>query len=288
MRHSVSLVLALLILTACGEAKKTLRFTAIPASNTTELEQKFAPLAEHLSEQLGIEVEYVPTQDYSASVEAFINGDVHLAWFGGLTGVRARTAVEGARAIAQGKVDPLYKSYFIANDSSGLKPGPDFPMALEGRRFTFGSNSSTSGRLMPEYFIRKFTGKSPQEFFGSAMNFSGAHDKTAQQVQAGTFEAGAMDYKTYDRLVAEKKIDKSKCIVIWTTPPYADYNWTAHPDLEKSFGPGFIDKLQGVLVGLDRPELLEAIDRSEGLIKARNEEWDALEKLARELDLLTR
>lgn len=287
MKTLVGLLVVLAVLSGCARRpEKALRFTAIPGDNTTELREKFAPLEKYLSERLGVTVKYVPTEDYGASVDAFVNGDVQLAWFGGLTGVRARRAVKGARAIAQGKVDPQYRSYFIAHRDTGLQPTEDFPMALAGRRFTFGSESSTSGRLMPEYFIRKFTGKTPKDFFGREMSFSGSHEKTAQLVQAGTFEAGAIDYKTYERLVAEKKIDPEVCRVIWKSPPFADYHWMAHPSLDATFGQGFIDRLQKTLLELNTPELLRAINRPEGLIAARNEEWDALEQLAKELGLV--
>ena len=291
MRFTIRVLLPLVALAvmACGgrdAATETLRFTAIPGDNTTDLTEKFGPLEAYLSEKLGVPVEYVATEDYAASVEAFINGDVHLAWFGGLTGVRARAAVDGARAIAQGKVDPEYRSYFIANADAGIEPGEGFPMGIKGKRFTFGSQGSTSGRLMPEYFIRTFAKMSPQEMFGAEMSFSGSHEKTAKQVEAGTFDAGVMDYKTYDRLVAEKKLDPNRCFVIWETPPFPDYNWTAHPALEELFGPGTIRRLQDVLIGLDRPDLLAAINRPEGLMKAKNEDWDALAGLARDLGLL--
>jgi phosphonate transport system substrate-binding protein len=95
------------------------RFTAIPNTNQTELTEKFQPVADYLAEALGVKVEYVPSLDYTASVEMFKNGQVHLAWFGGLTGVKARAAVEGAAVIACGGDDPNYKSYFIANPASG-------------------------------------------------------------------------------------------------------------------------------------------------------------------------
>ncbi|MEN8151638.1 MAG: putative selenate ABC transporter substrate-binding protein [Planctomycetota bacterium] len=276
-------------LPACGgesAVAPVLKFTAIPATSTTELAAKFQPLALHLSRELGVTVEYVPTRDYAASVEAFINGDVQLAWFGGLSGVRARRAVAGARAIAQGKVDPEYRSYFIANASAGISPSDTFPTALADKAFAFGSKGSTSGRLMPEHFIRKHTGKSPREFFGKEMFFSGAHDKTAQLVQAGTFDAGAMDYRTYDRMVAEGRIDPAKCVVIWKTPVYPDYNWTAHPDVDEAFGAGTIGRLRAVLIGITDRELLAAVNRPEGLIPAENEEWDALAELAESLGLL--
>jgi phosphonate transport system substrate-binding protein len=264
----------------------TFKFTAIPNEKTVELREKFAPLEKYLSERLGVRVEYVPTTDYNASVDAFVNTDVHLAWFGGLTGVRAAAAVPGARAIAQGKSDPQYRTYFVAHRSAGLAPSEEFPQALAGRRFTFGSDSSTSGRLMPEYFLRKFTGKTPRDFFGAEMNFSGSHDKTAQLVQAGTFEAGALDFKSYERMVAEGKIDPEVCRVIWKSPPFADYHFLAHPELDRLFGAGFIDRLQTALVEIQEPALLDAINRREGLIPAHNEQWNELRNLARELRLL--
>lgn len=291
MRNGIAAIGLAILASACGKESgdapaATLRFTAIPNENTTELKEKFTPFAKHLSEKLGVPVEYVPTAEYSASVTEFENGGVHLAWFGGLTGVRARLKVEGAEAIAQGKADPEYHTYFIANPASGLKPSDAFPSGLAGKTFTFGSESSTSGRLMPEYFIRKHTGKSPVEFFGREPQFSGAHDKTAKLVESGAVEAGALDYKTYDRLVAEKRIDPAKCFVIWKTPAYPDYNWTAHPELDRMFGKGFIRKLQEALVGIKDPELLKAVNRPEGLIPAKSSDWDDLATLARELGLV--
>jgi phosphonate transport system substrate-binding protein len=275
---------------ACGSGvaaeNGTLRFSAIPDQNSTELREKYDLIAEYLSAELGVGVEFVPASDYSASVEAFRNGDVQLAWFGGLTGVRARAAVPGARAIAKGQVDPLFVSYFIANASTGIQPAEEFPMELEGKTFTFGSDSSTSGRLMPEYYIRRETGQSPQEFFGAEMSFSGDHSKTATLVQSGSFEAGVLNYKVYDAMVARGEIDPAVCVRVWETPPYPDYNWTAHPALEESFGVGFIDRLQAALVGMDDPALLAAAQREEGIIEASNEDFAPLAELARELDLL--
>lgn len=268
---------------------KTLRFTGIPTQNTTELAAKYAPLAKHLAEKLGIQVEYVPSADYNASVDAFVNGDIQLCWFGGFTGVQARDRVEGARVIACGKVDREFKSYFVANAALGLKKSDEFPMALKGKKFTFGSDKSTSGRLMPEYFIRKFTKQTPKEFFGSEMNFSGGHDKTAKLVEAGTFDAGALDFTIYDRMVKEfakdpsKGVDPAKCQVVWVTPTYVDYNFTAHPRLEELFGNGFIEKLQAALVAISDPELLKPLERPEGLVKASNEDFDGLRGVIKEL-----
>ncbi len=263
-----------------------LRFTAIPDHNATELKEKYDPVAAYLEGRLGVKVEYVPAADYQASVEMFKNGDVQLAWFGGLTGVQARKAVPGARAIAQGKEDPQYYSYFIAHASTGLQRSDEFPVEIASLAFSFGSESSTSGRLMPEFFIRENTGKSPAEFFEKPYGFSGSHPKTAELVQEGTkVKAGVLNYKTYDKMVAEGKVDPEVCRVIWKTPFYADYNMTAHPVLDERYGQVFTERLQEALVSLDDPELLAAFQRS-ALIEAKNSEFDGIAKIARELGML--
>lgn len=275
------------LLAACGgqKAEPTLKFTAIPDQNTTELRERFQPMADYLAEALGVPVAYVPARDYQATVEMFRNGDVHLGWFGGLTGVQARLAVSGAHAIAQGEADPRYYSYFIAHASTGLERSEEFPAAIKDFTFTFGSESSTSGRLMPEYFIRSLGGATPSEFFSQPFGFSGSHDRTVELVTAGTFQVGAVNYKVFDRWVAEGKADPEQVKVIWKTPYYADYNFTAHPDLEALFGEGFTQRLQQALVDMTDPQLLAAFPR-DGMIPAKDEEFDGILAVARELGMV--
>ena len=278
--------LAAVSLTACAKSSgdAVLRFSAIPGEDKTELKAKFDPVAKYLSDKLGVPCTYVAAEDYAASVEMFKNGDIHLAWFGGLTGVQARVAVAGARAIVQGAEDPEYYSYFIANKDAGLAPSDDFPAAIADLGFTFGSEGSTSGRLMPEFFIRKFTGKSPADFFKKAPAFSGSHPNTVTAVDDGTaIQVGALSYKTFDKMKKEGRADN--CVVVWKTPVYADYNMTAHPELETMFGAGFTDRLRDALIGIDDKDLLSAFARS-SLIPAKNEDFDAIEKTARDLGLL--
>ena len=284
---ALALLLAGALSTGCEEASTTklLRFTCIPDQNTTELKEKFDPLAEYLARKLGIEVEYVPATDYQASVQMFVNGDVHLAWFGGLTGVQARHKIRGAQAIAQGREDPNYHSYFIAHKDTNLKRSDDFPQAIGTMSFTFGSESSTSGRLMPEYFIRQHTGRPPEAFFKTRPMFSGAHDSTIELVESGRVQVGAVNYKVYDTRVANDKTDPDTCKIIWVTPVYADYNFTAHPELDLMFGAGFIDKLQAALLEMDDPQLFAALQR-EQLIQAKNKDFEGIAAVASELGFL--
>lgn len=271
--------------TSAASGDKVIKFSAIPDQNNTELKEKFDKIAAYLTEKLGVKFEYVASKDYKASVEKFKNGDIHLAWFGGLTGVQARHAVEGARAIAMGKADPQYLSYFIAHKDAGLTKRDEFPQEIAKMSFTFGSESSTSGRLMPTFFIIEKTGKKPEEFFENKPTFSGSHDKTLELVRNGTAKVGVLSYKNYEKWVKKDPKVKEEAPVIWVTPPYADYNFTAHPDLDKLHGAGFIDKLQKALIEMNDPALLDAFPRK-AMIEAKNSDFDGIVKVATDLGFL--
>ena len=237
-------------------------FTAIPDQDTTRLQERFGKIADYLSEKLGITVKYIPVKSYSASVQAFKNNEVQLAWFGGLSGVQARIAVSNSVAIAQGTEDPDFISYFIANTSTGLSFSEEFPKAIAEKTFTFGSKGSTSGRLMPEYFVREaFEGKAPREVF-KRVGFSGDHSKTLALVQAGSYEVGAMNFKVWLKEVEAGKVDPTKVQVIWRTPPYPDYNWTIRGGVEETHGEGFVEKVQQALINITDPAILNAFPRA--------------------------
>ncbi|MDB4288200.1 putative selenate ABC transporter substrate-binding protein [Akkermansiaceae bacterium] len=282
---------AALALSSCGnkedvaDADAVLRFSAIPDTDTTAQAEKFKPVADYLAKELGVKVEFVPSAKYSASVEKFSNGDIQLAWFGGVSGVQARKAVDGAEAIACGAIDPNYKSYFIANKATGLVPTDSFPAAIANHTFTFGSTGSTSGRVMPTHFITEASGKSPEDFFTKKpIGFSGAHDKTAQQVADGTFDVGVLSYSAYDKFVAKNPEAAAKMQLIWQTPGYADYNFTAHPALEKQFGEGFTAKLQDAIVACEDPEVLEALRRKK-MIKVKSSDFDNIAEVMKAVGL---
>ena len=260
-------------------------FTAIPDQDTTRLEERFGKIADYLSEQLGITVKYIPVKSYSASVQAFKNNEVQLAWFGGLSGVQARIAVPNSVAIAQGAEDPDFISYFIANTSTGLSFSEKFPKAIADKTFTFGSKGSTSGRLMPEHFIRQaFGGKAPREVF-KRVGFSGDHSKTLALVQAGSYEVGAMNFKVWLKEVEAGKVDPTKVQVIWRTPGYPDYNWTIRGSVDETYGEGFIKKVQQALLDITDPAILNAFPRAK-FIPADNSMYQPILDTAIEVGII--
>lgn len=263
---------------------KTFTFTAIPDQDETRLKERFGNVAKYLKKELGIEVKYIPVKSYAAAVSAFRNNQVQLAWFGGLSGVKARELVPGSQAIAQGYEDPNFTTYFIAHASTGLEFSKDFPKDIAGKSFTFGSKGSTSGRLMPEYFIRQHLGKSPEEAF-SKVGFSGNHSKTVELVQAGAYQVGATNFKVWKKELAKGLIDENKLKIIWKTPGYPDYQWTIRGDVDAEYGKYFTAKVQAALLNMQDKELLEAFPRK-SFIKANNELYQPIKDTAQSLGLI--
>lgn len=271
--------------TGANTGDKVLRFSAIPDQDPTELKEKFDAWARYLSKELGVKVEYVAAKDYAATVDMFRTGDIQLCWYGGLTGVQARHAVEGARAIAQGKEDLAYISYFIAHKDTGLTKSDDFPNTIGSMTFTFGSPQSTSGRLMPAYFIQQETGKSADDFFQHMPLYQKNHDQVIDAVRGGAVQVGVLNYAVYDKRVAADPSLADEARIIWVTPTYRDYNWTAHPALDTSFDKGFTDRLQAAIIAVKDENLLSAFPRS-AMVKATNEEFDQLKAVAESLGFI--
>jgi phosphonate transport system substrate-binding protein len=275
---------------AVAQEKPALVFTAIPDQDETRLVERFTRVAGYLQGKLGVPVKYLPVKSYPAAVTAFTNNLVQLAWFGGFTGVQARRQVPDSEAIAQGAEDLAFKSFFIANArtgliKSGLSPSSSFPKDIAGKSFMFGSRASTSGRLMPEYFIRQqFGGRSPDEVF-SRVGFSGDHSRTIQLVQSGAFEVGVVDYSVWQLDSKAGKVDPSQVAVIWETPTFPDYQWTVRGDVEKTYGTGFKERLRASLLAIDDPAILSQFARSK-FVPAKNSDYRPIEEVGQATKLL--
>lgn len=270
-----------------AEATQPLEVGAIPDQDPEKLQRLYGNLATYLEAELGVPVEYTPVTDYAAAVTAFKVGDLDLVWFGGLTGVQARLQVPGAEAIAQRDIDADFHSVFIANKSSGIAPITDANglQALKGRSFTFGSESSTSGRLMPQYFLEQANVK--LEDFKGEPGFSQSHDATLKLVEAGTYEAGVMNEQVWKSRLEAGEIDLEKVQVIWRTPAYYDYHWVVNPEIEQRYGEDFIERLQAALLKLDPgvPEQKEILDLfgAGKFISTQNSNYAQIEEIGRQI-----
>ena len=271
---------AMLSFAAVSSAQQVFRITAIPDESPTELARKAQPLIKYLEGKLGMKVEWTPVTDYAASVEALVNKKVDMAWFGGFTFVQA-DARSGGKVIpiVQRDEDQKFRSVFITSDPA-IKSLAD----LKGKDVSFGSQSSTSGHLMPRSFLLQ-AGVDPDKDF-KRVAYSGAHDATIAAVASGKVQAGALNISVWEKFVADKKVDTDKVRVFFTTPTYYDYNWTVHADMPVALR----DKLSEAFLGLSRDtpegkEILE-LQRATRFVPTKADNYKGIEAAARSASLL--
>jgi len=271
---------ALLAFGAIGHAQQVFRITAIPDESPTELARKAAPLVKYLEGKLGMKVEWTPVTDYAAAVETLVNKKIDMAWFGGFTFVQANHRSGGkVIPIVQREEDEKFRSVFITGDPA-IKSLAD----LKGKDVSFGSQSSTSGHLMPRSFLLQ-SGLNPEKDF-RRVAYSGAHDATIAAVASGKVQAGALNISVWEKFVAERKVDTSQVRVVLTTPPYYDYNWSVHADMPAATR----EKLTAALLSLSRDdpvgkEILE-LQRATRFIPTRADNYKGIEAAAKSAELL--
>ncbi|MGA8390547.1 MAG: putative selenate ABC transporter substrate-binding protein [Burkholderiaceae bacterium] len=272
--------LALVAFAGHAAAQAVFKFTAIPDESPTELARKAAPLVKYLENRLGMKVEFTPVTDYAASVEALANKQVDMAWFGGFTFVQANVRSGGkAVPLVQRAEDETFKSVFITTDPA-IKTLAD----LKGKNVSFGSQSSTSGHLMPRSFLLEAKVDPDKDF--KRVAYSGAHDATIAAVAAGKVDAGALNISVWDKFVADKKVDTTKVRVFYTTPSYYDYNWTVHADMPAALK----EKLSKAFLDLNpaTPEGKEILDlqRATKFVPTKADNYKGIEAAARSAGLL--
>lgn len=270
---------ALSVSAVFAQAADVLRVSAIPDEAPTELLRKFKPLGAYLEKQLGMEVKFVPVADYPAVVESLATDRLDMAWLGGFTFVQVYLKTGNAVPLVQREQDQQFTSKFISAD-----PNVKSLQDLKGRTFAFGSISSTSGSLMPRYFMLQ-DGIKPEEFF-SRVAYSGAHDATVAWVQSGKVDGGVLNASVWEKLVNSGKVDTAKVKVFATTPTYYDYNWTVRGTLD----PALAEKIKQAFLALDpaTPEHKEILDlqAASRFVETRPENYKGIEEAARAAGLL--
>ncbi len=281
-RRIFNLAVAAALLSAAGisSAQQVLRVSAIPDEAPTELQRKFKPLGAYLEKKLGMKVEFTPVTDYAASVEGLINNKLDMVWFGGFTFVQAKVrSKDKVIPLVQREEDEKFKSVFITTKADINKLDD-----LKGKTFSFGSESSTSGHLMPRSFL--LGAKINPDTDMKRIAFSGAHDATVAAVSGGKVDAGALNISVWEKLVAQNKVDTKQVRVFYTTPGYFDYNWSVRADMPAELR----KKISDAFLALDasKPEDKEILDlqRATRFIPTKADNYKAIEAAAHSAGLL--
>jgi phosphonate transport system substrate-binding protein len=266
---------------AAAQAQQVLRVTTIPEEAATEQVRKFTPLAQYLEKQLGVKVEFTPVSDYPAAVEALVNKKVDLVWFGGFTHVQAQLRSGGKIIpIAQREEDTQFRSVFIAKTDSGIKSLAD----MKGKQISFGSQSSTSGHLMPRSNLLG-AGINPEKDF-RRIAYSGAHDATIASVVSGKVDAAALDITVWRKFVAENRVDTKAVDVFFTTPPFFNYNWSVHADMPADLRQRITKALLDLSPATPEGAEILRLNRATRYIPTQAENYKGLEAAGRSAGLL--
>ena len=264
-----------------------LRIGAIPDQDPEVLQRLYGTVADSLSTALALDVAYQPVTDYGAAVSLFRTGDLDLVWFGGLTGVQARLQTPGATPIAQRDIDEAFHSIFVVNAATGLPPSDDLT-PLAGLRFTYGSETSTSGRLMPAYFLEQ-QGVDPQGFPGGP-GFSGSHDATLGLVASGSYQAGVVNEQVWTTRTAQGSVDPA-VVRYARTPAFHDYHWLLGPAAVDRLGHDLPHRLIDYFTGLSADDAADKavldLFGAGSFITTKASNYDQIEKIGRQLGLVT-
>ncbi len=268
--------------------KNLLKIGAIPDQNQEVLDRRFNSLSKELSKQLNVEVKYIPVINYLGAVTGFRTKNLDLVWFGGLSGVQARLQTPNSIVIAQRDIDKEFKSVFIVNKKLNLTPAKELSdlISLRNLRFTFGSENSTSGRLMPEYFLN-IAGVKTSEFKGKKPGFSGSHDSTIALVNSGAFEAGALNKQIWEKNLKNNPQRTKNVDVFLVTPSYVDYHWLSQGDLDEKFYSGFTKKLKKAMLNLNENnpnhKIILEMFNAKKFIESDAKQYKNIEEIGRKL-----
>lgn len=256
-----------------------LRVGLLPDQSEESLRRVYAPLFDYVAEQAGVRYEFPIPASYGDLVKSFEDGLVDLAYFGGFTFVKAERE-SNALALVMRDVDREFKSIFLVSAKNPAKSLQD----TQNQTFSFGSRLSTSGHLMPRYFLAE-QDIEPESFF-SSVQFSGAHDKTAYSVQEGKVDVGVLNGEVAARMFKDGQLDPRKVRVLWQTPPYADYVWAVRGDVK----PSTRNRLRDAFLTLrhDEPAHRAILDRigAQAFLPARADNFASVRRVAESLGML--
>jgi phosphonate transport system substrate-binding protein len=280
MKFTSLLAAGILLVSSSSFAQQVLRVSAIPDESPTELQRKFKPLGEYLEKKTGMKVEFTPVTDYAASVEGLINHKLDMVWFGGFTFVQAKDRSKGQVVpLVQRVEDEKFRSVFITTSPAITKLAD-----LKGKTLSFGSESSTSGHLMPRSFL--LAAQIDPDSDLKRIAFSGAHDATVAAVAGGKVDAGALNISVWEKLVGEKKVDPAKVRVFYTTPPYYDYNWTVRADMPAPLKKKITDAFLALDASTPEGKTILDLQRASKFIPTKAENYTAIEAAAKNAGLL--
>ncbi len=281
------LPLALAVTGACspspGSASpppERIRVSVLPDQEADVLREQYAGLVAHLAAETGLDVEFILSDDYDDLLERFDRAEIDLAWFGGLTFLRAEQR-SGATPLVMRDVDQSFTSDFLVAQDSPAQSLHD----LAGATLAFGPRLSTSGHLMPRAHLERLQ-LVPETHFSSVSHSSG-HDETARLVQDGSVTVGAVNSIVVEAMLEDGRLSPGSVRVLDQTPPYRNYLWAVHPELHSMTRTALRDAFMELQA--QKPSHADILHRqgAGGYVPVSRSDYDALYSAAMSAGLLT-
>jgi len=271
----------LVLTTGCTSTKNntvTLRLSMIPTTDPGKIIRESKPFIDYLEKETGAKVELTVPTNYAAVVEAVASDRVDIAYLGGFTYVQASDRA-GAIPLVQREKDRAFHSLFITQPDSAIRSLGD----LKGHSFAFGDVNSTSGHLMPAYFMLQ---QSVDQAVIDKAIYTGGHDATALAVANKKVDAGAMDEQVFARMVKEGKLSESQVRVFYTSPPFFDYVWAARQGLDRGMADGFVNAMLKLNRGTPEQQAILQLLNASKYVRVVDASYDPLRQAARDAGLL--
>lgn len=261
-------------------ADGVLQLGVLPDDEPDALEARYRPLADHLQYELGVDVTLVVPSSYADLTDEFARRSVDIAVFGAVSFLLAQDE-SGAEPLAMRDIDARFFTAFIARaDEEGVAVS-DFG----GRRLAFGSDLSTSGHLMPRFFLGEVFAMEPEVDFSDVI-YTGTHDATVAAVLDGSADLGAVNKQVFDDMLRTGRLSADDLRVVWITPPYVDYVWAVQPALEEAVRTDILNTLLQLTASTPVGQEILTPLGGRGFIPATPEDFAQLRKIANEVGIL--
>ena len=190
---------------------------------------------EELFQARGIQMDWVLYSDYDAMIDAFVSGDIDLAWNGPLGYVKIKRLISRpCNVIAMRDVDINFTTQFITRQDSDISTVED----LNGKRFAFGRRSSEQAGLLPYYFLKEL-GINPRKDLSLGTFYEERQSQTrsderdvVERVLNGEYDAGSVSQRTLDVMAGEGSLHAGQVRIFWSSPGYSHCCFTAQGDME--------------------------------------------------------
>lgn len=264
-----------------GNEPNTVKIGYLPDQSSVQLDSRYKRLAVYLSEQTGLSISLTPVSSYDDLVYKIISREVDFANFGAYTFLKAENS-NAASALVMRNTDLEFTSTFlIKNSLQATKLSETASLT-----FSFGNRLSTSGHLMPRYFMKQL-GIEPEWFYSDIL-YSQTHDQAAKSIEKGLAEIAVLNSQIATNMFNNNDLDRSKVRILWVSPPYVDYVWAIHPDIDDTIKELLLDAFLNLDAATSEHKRILSALGADFYVPAISADFEIIREIAFEMKLLSK